>query len=86
MSSEKRFIAWKIFDKRCSALEEEPARKSLNREKLLQHPANPEVFFDNGFGQALAIRCLGEQFGALGRRHLSDAVQAVFSAIVLATS
>ncbi|MGO9269573.1 MAG: hypothetical protein ACLQOO_04850 [Terriglobia bacterium] len=40
---------------RCAALEDEPPRKSVDREKLLQHPAYPEVLFDNGLGQAPAI-------------------------------
>jgi hypothetical protein len=59
---------------------------SLNREELLENPANPEVFFNNGCGQAFAIRCLGEDLCALGCGHLSDAVQVAFSAIAFATS
>lgn len=63
-----------------------PARKSFDREKLLQRPADPEVFFDNGVRQAFALRGFGEYIGAVARRHPGDPVHAACSAIFFATS
>jgi len=71
---------------RCAALEEEPARKHIDRKELLQDPTHPKVLFDYGFRQAFAGRCFSEDLSALDRAHPGNPVQAAFSAIRFATS
>ena len=58
-------MAWKIFDSDVPPLKSSrPDRASIEK-SCFKHPADPEVLFDNGFGQALPVRRFGEQFRAL---------------------
>lgn len=84
-------MAWNIdgveyLRKRGPTFEEKTTRERVDREQLLKDPANPKVLFNDGLGQALAVRRLRENVGAFRRRHSRHAVQAVSSAIVFATS
>jgi hypothetical protein len=53
MSSEKRFMALEDLREGSPTLEQQPARQRIGRKELPENPADPEVFFDNGFRYAL---------------------------------
>src|ERR1035441_10439474 len=56
------------FRQRCAALKEKPTRKTLNREELFQNPTHPEVFFNDGFRQALPSCRFSENISAFLRK------------------
>jgi hypothetical protein len=53
MSSEKRFMAWKTFEREVPPLNSSRPDSASVEKSLLENPADPEVFFDKGFRYAL---------------------------------
>jgi hypothetical protein len=84
-TAEERYNLCETGPKKEIPVKKEPIGQSFNREKLLQNPANPKILLDNCVRQVFAVRSLGEQFRTRVGRHSGNPVQAVFSAILLAT-
>ena len=79
-------MAWNIFESDVPPLKRSrPERASIEKSCFsTQH--TQKSFSIMASGKPFRCRCFGEQVRALARRHPGDAVHAVFSAILFATS